>query len=82
MFLYEIYFTFLGDAVELKSIDGGDTKQLKSCEVQHILFLKVNAPVVLIVNLNNHLVNGSRGVLKEIKADSVFISNVYIQLLK
>lgn len=82
MFLYEIYFTFLGDAVELKSIDGGDTKQLKSCEAQYILFLKVNAPVVLIVNLNNHLVNGSRGVLKEIKADSVFISNVYIQLLK
>ena len=77
-FLNEIYFTFLGDTVELKSIDDGDTKQLKSCAAQQILFLKVNAPVVLKVNLNNHLVNGSRGVVKELKADSV---SVYFERL-
>jgi hypothetical protein len=51
---------------------------LKSCQAQQILFLKVKAPVVLIVNLNNHLVNGSRGVVKEIKADSV---SVYFERL-
>jgi hypothetical protein len=60
-----------GESREYICTDNGNTEQLKSCEAKTSLYLKVNAPVTLIVNLSDTLVNGRRGTVKEMKAETV-----------
>ena len=49
--------------MEFRSEDDGDTKQLRSCEAPSTVYLKLNARLLLLVNLTDNLVNGSRGIV-------------------
>ena len=59
--------------MEFRSEDDGDTKQLRSCEAPSTLYLKLNARVLLMVNLTDKLVNGSRGIVKEFTRETVTV---------
>ena len=59
--------------MEFRSEDDGDTKQLRSCEAPSTLYLKLNARVLLMVNLTDILVNGSRGIAKEFTRETVTV---------
>ena len=68
-----LFSNISGEPRVYRAIDAGDTKQLTKCNVNQLLHLKLNAPVMLIVNLTGKLVNGLCGVVNGLKADSVFI---------
>ena len=59
--------------MEFRSDNDGDTKQLRSCEAPSTLYLKLNARVLLMVNLTDKLVNGSRGIVKEFTRETVTV---------
>jgi ATP-dependent DNA helicase PIF1 len=67
------FLTFTGEMLEFKSQDDGDTRQLRTCEAPSMLYLKLNAKVVLTVNLTDSLVNGSRGIVKGFTKESVTV---------
>lgn len=68
-----------GEMVRYEAADEGDEKFLTRCNGLQILYLKIGAPVILIVNLSSKLVNGLRGVVKKLNKDSVVVNFESIQ---
>ena len=62
-----------GDIMVYTSVDGPgiSNKMRQSVHAPQQLALKVGAPVILIKNLSNHLVNGLTGVVKDMSNDTV-----------
>ncbi len=60
--------TFSGEMKTYHSIDTGNSKLSR---VPNTLFMKADAPVMLVVNLNSILVNGMCGVVKKLNENSV-----------
>jgi hypothetical protein len=64
--------------------DLGETKQLLKCPVKPTIYLRKNAPVMLLVNLSAKLVNGLRGTVVclnknhvEVTFKSIVLSSVH-----
>ena len=55
-----------GEVYVFDSVDIGDVKHLEELTVQPTIWLKVGAPVMLLRNLTNSLVNGLRGIVTNI----------------
>jgi hypothetical protein len=66
----KIWSFFSGEA-KLYREDLSDTKQLLICPVKQTLYLKKNAPVMLIVNLSAKLVKGLCGMVVHLNEDHV-----------
>ena len=66
-------FFFTGEMVKFKATDNGEERFLSRCNALQTLYLKVDAPVILLVNLSSQLVNGLQGVVKKISQDSVLV---------
>ena len=64
-------FFFSSEAKLYSEEDLGDTKQLLICPVKQTLYLKKNAPVMLIVNLSAKLVKGLCGMVVHLNEDHV-----------
>ena len=60
-----------GDLVEFKSKDSGEPKYLQKIRADQILWLKEECEVILMKNISDQLVNGSRGIVKGMTADTV-----------
>ncbi|KAJ8044896.1 ATP-dependent DNA helicase PIF1 [Holothuria leucospilota] len=56
-----------------KSVNSGDMQAIKGCVAPDKLFLKVGAPVTLLANIADNLVNGLRGTVKELWEDHVVV---------
>ena len=69
---YFIFF-FTGEMVKFEATDVGEERFLSRCNALQTLYLKVGAPVILLVNLSSQLVNGLQGVVKKISLDSVLV---------
>ena len=67
------FFVFSGDVKTYESVDRGEV-QYMSTRSPKVLHLKVNAPVMLAVNLSDQLVNGLMGHVKLLSDDSVCVS--------
>ena len=62
-----------GRVHEYRSIDSGDKKKLHTTRAQEILWLKDKAPVILIRNLTNTLVNGLQGEIVHCEEDGPLV---------
>ena len=56
-----------GDMLNFQSVDEGSSKVLGKCIADKQLCLKEGTPVMLLYNLDNKLVNGSRGTVQSFK---------------
>jgi hypothetical protein len=63
----KIWSFFSGEAKLYSEEDLGDTKQLLICPVKQTLYLKKNAPVMLIANLSAKLVKGLCGMVDHVE---------------
>lgn len=60
-----IFFCFTGELKIYKSTDSGDANKIAHfSSIAQKLYLKINAPVMLLVNLSSSLVNGQCGEVK------------------
>ena len=59
--------------VKFEAKDHGEERYLSRCNGVQTLYLKVGAPVILLVNLSSQLVNGLQGVVKKINHESVLV---------
>ena len=50
-----------GELYTFRPTDEGNKKVLKRCIADHNLYVKIGIPVMLLYNIDNKLVNGSRG---------------------
>ena len=63
-----------GECYKLKSVDEGDFKVIdRTCLAPATLHLKVDAPVVLLVNVTNEIVNGLLGNVIYVPTDTVCV---------
>ena len=67
----KIWSFFSGEAKLYREEDLGDTKQLLICPVKQTLYLKKNAPVMLIVILSAKLVKVLCGMVVHLNEDHV-----------
>ena len=52
----------------------GDKALLTKCQAKKILTLKIGAPVVLLKNLGEKLVNGSKGIVHDLLDDTIIVN--------
>ena len=64
-------FSFAGEIKLYKAEDSGEKKHLASIQAPKLLPLKVSCPVILTVNLPEHLVNGLTGIVTDLQDNSV-----------
>ena len=62
---------FTGEIKLYKAEDSGEKKHLASIQAPKLLPLKVSCPVMLTVNLSEHLVNGLTGIVTDMQDNSV-----------
>ena len=65
------FFSFAGEIKLYKAEDSGEKKHLASIQAPQLLPLKVSCPVMLTVNLSEHLVNGLTGIVTDLQDNSV-----------
>jgi hypothetical protein len=73
MIACSLFFLFSGDTKMYIAIDLGNTARLNMLPALEKLHLKVDAPVVLLQNLSDELVNGLRGRVQEMTEDCVTV---------
>ena len=60
-------------------MDSGNARQLSKSQIPQVLHLKKGAPVVLLANLTDKLVNGVQGVVDSMFANSVIVHLASLQ---
>lgn len=65
------FLSFAGEIKLYKAEDSGEKKHLASIQAPKLLPLKVSCPVMLTVNLSEHLVNGLTGIVTDLQDNSV-----------
>ena len=70
-----------GESKVYNAVDVGETKVLKKCIADKHLVLKVGTPVMLLYDINSELVNGTRGVVVDMRNEGVLVKFGHIDFL-